>query len=373
VHDPRVDAFADVLIRHSLALQPGEKVFLESFDMPPAVVAVLTRRIAEAGGLPFVETRHNAVLRELYRHGSEEQMRLTGGLELTRMREMDCYLGLRGAENSTELSDVPAERMRLYQQHWWTPVHIEERCNHTRWVVMRWPTASMAQSAGMSTEAFEDFYFRVCTMDYAAMARAVEPLAERLRRANTVRLTAPATDTDLRFSIEGIPVIPCVGHRNIPDGECFTAPVRDSVEGRIGFNAVSVYQGKVFENIRFAFRKGRIVEATSSDTEALNTILDVDAGARYVGEFSLGFNPYILHPMRDTLFDEKIAGSLHFTPGNAYEEADNGNRSQVHWDLVLIQRPEYGGGDVYLDDELIRRDGEFLPEDLQPLNRANFE
>ena len=367
MHDPRVDAFADVLIRHSLELQPGDKVLLETFDMDPAVVAVLTRRIAEAGGIPLVETRHNAVLRELYATSTAEQMQLIGGLELARMREMDCYIGLRGASNASELSDVPTERMRNYQTHWWTPVHSEERCTNTRWVVLRWPTPSMAQSAEMSTLAFEDFYFEVCTMDYAALAQAVEPLAERMRRTKTVRLTGPGTD--LRFSIEGIPVIPCVGHRNIPDGECFTAPVRDSVEGTISFNTVTVYRGQVFEGIQFTFKAGKIVQAVASDSEAVNTILDTDEGARYIGEFAIGFNPYILHPMRDTLFDEKIAGSIHLTPGNAYEVADNGNRSEVHWDLVLIQRPEYGGGEMYFDDELVRRDGEFVSEELHGLNR----
>jgi aminopeptidase len=224
----------------------------------------------------------------------------------------------------------------------------------------------MAQQAGMSTEAFEDFYFDVCTLDYSNMERAMQPLKRRMEAADRVRITGPGTD--LSFSIRDIPVIPCSGDRNIPDGECFTAPLRDSVEGQIQFNTVSLYQGKVFENIRLQFREGRIVEATASDTPALNAILDSDEGARFIGEWSLGFNPFIREPMRDTLFDEKIDGSLHLTPGNAYEVADNGNRSEVHWDMVLIQRPEYGGGEITFDGEVIRRDGRFVPEDLHGLN-----
>lgn len=364
--DPRVIRLAEILVSHSVRVQAGERVLIEAFDMAPEVVALLVERVAAAGGLPLVETRANRVLRALYRTATDEQMELIGGLELARMKAVQGYIGVRGTENSTELSDVPAEQMRRYQRHWWKPVHIEQRCSHTKWVVLRWPTPSMAQQAGMSTAAFEDFYFDACTLDYARLAEAVQPLKERMEAAREVRLLGPGTD--LRFSIEGIPVVPCVGLRNIPDGECFTAPVRESIEGTIAFNTVSVYQGKTFENIRLTLREGKIVDATASDTAALNEILDADAGARYVGEWSIGFHPRILHPMRDTLFDEKIAGSIHFTPGNAYEVADNGNRSEVHWDMVLIQRPEYGGGEIRFDGETIRRDGLFVVPELEGLN-----
>jgi aminopeptidase len=144
--------------------------------------------------------------------------------------------------------------------------------------------------------------------------------------------------------------------------------VKDSVEGELTFNAPSIYQGTAFDGIQLKFKRGKIVEASSNETKKLNKILDSDTGARYIGEFSLGFNPRVFQPMRDILFDEKIAGSFHFTPGQAYEEADNGNRSQVHWDMVSIQRPDYGGGEIYFDGKLIRRNGEFLPKQLRSLN-----
>jgi aminopeptidase len=364
--DPRVQQLAEVLVRHSVRVQPGDKVLLEAFDIPPEATCCVVRALAEAGAIPVVETRHYRVLRELFMNATEAQMKLIGGLELARMREMDGYIGLRGSLNVTEHADVPPERMALYQRHWWKPAHTEQRCSHTRWVVLRWPSPSMAQSAEMSTDAFEDFYFRVCCFDYAKLERAVEPLKERMLRTRTIRLVGPGTD--LTLDKGEINVIPCTGRRNIPDGECFTAPIRDRVNGTIVFNTVSVYQGKTFENIRLTLKEGRVVEATASDTAALNAILDSDEGARYVGEFSLGFNPQILHPMRDTLFDEKIAGSIHFTPGAAYEVADNGNRSEVHWDMVLIQRPEYGGGEIYFDGELVRKDGLFVTDDLAGLN-----
>jgi aminopeptidase len=369
--DPRFDKLADVLIHHSTKLQPGERVLLETYDAPPEIVARLVERITAVGAIPLVETRHNKVLRALYRTATEEQMRLTGELELARMKRMDAYIGLRGAENSTELADVPAEKMRLFAAHWWKPVHSEQRCTHTKWVVLRCPTPAMAQQAGMSTEAFEEFYFNVCTLDYGRMARAIVPLKERMEAAGQVRITGPGTD--LTFSIHGIPAIPCGGDRNIPDGECFTAPVRESVEGQIQFNCPTIYQGKPFENVCLQFRSGKVVAATASDTAGLNAILDSDEGARYIGEWSIAFNPFIREPMRDILFDEKIDGSFHFTPGNAYEIADNGNRSEVHWDMVMIQRPEYGGGEILLDGEVIRRDGRFVPEDLRGLNPDNLK
>jgi aminopeptidase len=247
---------------------------------------------------------------------------------------------------------------------------LDQRVNKTKWVVLRWPTPSMAQMAGMSTEAFEDFFFRVCTLNYSKMEGAMKPLAALMNDTDRVRIIGPGTD--LNFSIRGIATVACSGQHNIPDGEVFTCPVRDSVQGHIQFNAPTIYQGTAFDSIKLGFKNGRITDATGNNTARINEILDTDEGARFIGEFALGFNPFILEPMRDILFDEKIAGSFHFTPGQAYENADNGNRSQVHWDLVCIQRPEYGGGEIYFDDKLIRKDGEFVLEELKGLNPENL-
>ncbi len=365
--DPRHQKLADLLIHYSLELKPGEKVYIEAFDVPSSFVEVLIDRAAAAQAIPLVSTRSNAVLRSLYLNATEEQMKLMGEVDLHLMKAVDAYIGVRGADNTSELSDVPVERMKLYQTHYWVPVHSEVRIRQKRWVVLRYPSPSMAQMAGMSTAAFEGFYYDVCTLDYGKMAQAVEPLRELMERTDRVRLVGPGTD--LRFSIRGIPAVPCVGDRNIPDGELFTAPVKDSVEGTIRFNTPTLHHGVTYENVALEFRQGRIERATASgNVDRLNQVLDSDEGARYVGEFSLGFNPYVLEPMKDTLFDEKIAGSLHLTPGMAYEEADNGNRSEVHWDMVLIQRPEHGGGEVWFDDRCIRKDGLFVVPELEGLN-----
>ena len=368
MNDPRISRLAETLIDHSCRLQAGEKVLIEVFDLPDAsLVCRLIELASERGGLPLVSWKNNTVLRSLYRCGTEQNISLIGSLERERMQQMDAYIGVRGASNCNEFADVPAEKMDLYQKFWWQPVHTEIRVPATKWVVLRYPTASMAQSARMSSEAFEDLYFNVCTADYATMAANQEPLKERMTVADRVRITGPGTD--LTFSIKGIPVVPCSGERNIPDGEVFTAPVRDSVNGTIAFNTPSLYQGTVFDGIRFEFEKGKIVEAAcNNDPARLNAILDSDEGSRYVGEWSLGCNNQLHQPMLDALFDEKIGGSFHLTPGQAYEEADNGNRSRVHWDLVLIQTPEYGGGEIWFDDELVRKDGRFVPSELQGLN-----
>ena len=282
------------------------------------------------------------------------------------MEEAQCYIGLRGTHNSTEMADVPQEKMKLYQKHILKPVHLEVRVPNTKWVVLRWPSAGMAQQAHMSTEGFEDFYFDVCTVDYAAMAEQMKPLEERMKNAGDVHISGPGTD--LKFSVKDIPAVGCAGEYNIPDGEVFTAPVKDSGEGTLSVNTPSLYQGTVFDNIVLEFSKGKIVKATANHTEKIDSILDSDEGARYIGEFAIGFNPKVLEPMMDILFDEKIAGSFHFTPGNAYDDADNTNRSEVHWDLVTIQRPEYGGGEIWFDGELIRKDGLFVTDDLAGLN-----
>jgi aminopeptidase len=366
--DPRFTRLAELLVKHSTKVQPGDKVLVEAFDIPTDFTVALIRAIADAGGEPLISTYHVPVMRALYSAATETQMQTIGRIEKERMESVQCYIGVRGSNNITEMSDVPKEKMALYEKYWWNPVHSETRVKKTRWVVLRWPSASMAQAAGMSTEAFEDFYFRVCAeVDYAQMEAAQQPLKALLDKTDRIHIKGPGTD--LTFSKKGINTVICSGESNVPDGECFTCPVKDSVNGVLQYNCETLYRGTVFNNIRLVFKDGKIVEATAdSETAKLNEILDADEGARYIGEWSLAFNPHIMKPMKDILFDEKIAGSFHFTPGQAYEEADNGNRSQVHWDMVCIQRPEYGGGEIYFDDVLVRKDGIFVLPELEGLN-----
>ena len=367
--DPRYAKLASLLVKYSVELKKNDRILLDMIDVPDEFVIQMMRAVRQAGAIPLVETRHTRISREIMRQTNPAHAALTSEIELARMKKMQAYIAVRGADNANESADVDGGLMSLFSKAM-RPVH-NYRVNKTRWCVLRWPTPSMAQAANMSTEAFEDFYFDVCTMNYPKMARAMIPLQKLMNRTDRVHLKSPGTD--LQFSIKGIGSLLAEGKRNIPDGEVFSCPVKNSVQGVIRYNTPTIYAGTKFENVQLEFKDGCIVRATSNNTKRLNEIFDTDAGARYVGEFSLGFNPYILNPMCDILFDEKIAGSLHFTPGQAYEQADNGNRSAVHWDMVLIQRPEWGGGEVWFDGRLIRKDGLFLPKELRPLNPKNLK
>jgi aminopeptidase len=343
-------------------------VLIHAFDIPEDAVAEVVRVAQSKGAQVAVRLESNVVKRQLMLGMTEQNAATIATIEKAEMQEMTAYIALRGSHNYAESSDVPGEIQSMWQKVYSIPVVFQTRIPNTKWVALRWPTPGMAQQANMSTAAFEKFYFDVCTLDYGKMAEACKPLQDLMNRTDRVRITSPGTD--FSFSIKDIGAVPCTGERNIPDGECFSAPVKESINGVVQFNTVSLYQGTEFSDIRYVIKNGRIEEATAgSNTEKINQILDTDEGARYFGEWSLGFNPYVLHPMKDTLFDEKIAGSFHFTPGNAYDPpGGNGNKSAIHWDTVLIQRPEYGGGEIYFDDVLIRKDGLFVLPELQPLN-----
>lgn len=370
--DQRIEILAKNLVTYSCRVEKGERVLIESLgEESKLLVKAIVKEVYKAGGYPIVTLKDQSVTRELLKGMTLEQAELMAKFELERMKEMDAYIAIRGTENASELSDIESSKMKIYSDYFMKPVHLSERVNNTKWVVLRYPNNSMAQLANTSLETFEDFYFNVCNLDYSKMSRAMDSLTALLDRTDKVRIIAQGTD--ISFSIKDIPSVKCCGLRNIPDGEVYTAPVKDSINGTISYNTPSVYQGTTFETIKFKFENGKIVEATANDTDRLNEILDTDEGARYVGEFAIGVNPYILKPMKDTLFDEKIAGSIHFTPGQAYKLADNGNHSAIHWDLVLIQRPDFGGGEIWFDDVLIRKDGIFVIEELEVLNPENLK
>lgn len=366
--DPRYQQLAEQVVGYSVRVQPGEHVNLRMQDIPDAMVVELIRAVRAAGGIPHVDISHSVISRELTMGATEEQYALLGRYRLQRAQDMQVHICFYADYNSFESADVPANRMQLVSRH--LKAAGDLTCNKRKWTVLAWPTPGMAQAAGMNTEAFEDFYFRCCLADYAAMKEKALKLKALMEATDKVRIIGPGTE--LEFSIKGIPAIPCCGDCNVPDGEVYTAPVRDSINGVITYTAPSIYHGIPFDGVRFRFEKGRIVEAScNGDNAKLNALLDTDEGARYIGEFALGINPHILHPMRDILFDEKIAGSFHLTPGQAYEEAPNGNESAIHWDLVCIQRPEYGGGEIWFDDRLIRKDGLFTDPEFALFNAKN--
>ncbi len=368
--DPRVEKLARVLVRYSTRVGAGDRVLIEANDGGEDLVRALVREVYATGGAPFVWLGNSEIERELALGCTEEQLKLRCEADAMLMSRMQATIRFSAIRNDSELADVPPERMELFARLYDDPIFDAIQKSGVRWCVLRYPTPAMAQAAGMSMEGFRDFFYEVCTMDYARMDAAMDPLKALMERTDRVHIVGPGTD--LRFSIAGLPAIKCAGDCNIPDGEIYTAPVRDSVEGVIRYNAPSIQDGFTYEGVELTFERGRIVKAVANDTVRINKVFDMDAGARYVGEFALGVNPFISKPMKNALFDEKIAGSFHFTPGMSYDDCFNGNRSALHWDLVCIQTPEMGGGEIWFDDVLVRRDGRFVPEELQCLNPENL-
>lgn len=363
--DPRIEIFAKKLVNYCCNLKKDEKVLISAVesDCYPLVRQII-KEVYKVGAYPYVKLENMSINRELQMGCRKEQMDFANKHELEFIKGMDAFIGIRGFSNIAELSDVPSEKTRICIES--GKAVSEERVNNTKWVACRFPNYSIAQLAGMSLEKYEDLYFDICNMDYEKMSLAMDNLVELMEKTDRVRITGQGTD--ISFSIKGIKAIKCDGKVNIPDGEVFTAPVRDSVNGYITFNLPSIYQSTTFENIYLKFEKGKIVEATSNYTEKLNDILDIDNGARYLGEFSFGLNPLLTKSTNDGSIDEKISGSIHITPGACYDEASNGNHSKIHWDLVLAQSEEYGGGEIYFDDVLIRKNGIFVHKSLECLN-----
>ena len=360
---------AQNLVNYSCKLKKGEKIMIEACDVPDDFLQILLNEIHKVGAYPFLIRKSAEIHKQTLQNMNEEYANLMKNYMLPVMKDMDAYISIRGINNKFELCDVNEENIKIFSKHYQDEV-VEERVNNTKWVILNYPTSALAQEAGLSTSAFKEYFFSVCNLDYAQMDRAMDALKQLMEKTDKVRIVGPKTD--LTFSIKGMNAIKCSGQCNIPDGEIYTAPIKNSVNGTICYTIPSIYDGKRFDDICLKFENGKIVEATSSNTAGLNFILDTDEGARYVGEFALGVNPFIKKPMLDILFDEKMFGSFHFTPGRCYEDANNGNESSIHWDMVCCQTKEYGGGEIYFDDVLIRKDGIFTLPELKDLNYGNL-
>ncbi len=369
--DSRLKLLAEKLVNYSCSLKKGEKILIEaSHKVDENFIAEIVKNVYKVGGLPFVKIYSGIVGRAMAIGTTQEREEAKCKYDLPQMDDMNAYISI-GVGNSFESSDVPRERLDLVNKYYNVPVHFNSRVPKTKWVLLLFPSPLYAQQARMSTEAFEDFYLKVCTLDYEKMNKAMDPLAELMRKTDKVRIVAK--NTDLTFSIKGIGAVKCAGEFNIPDGEVFSAPVKDSVNGQIEYNIPVLSDNGIQHNrINLTFQNGKIIKATSDSEEDINKIFDIDEGARYVGEFAIGVNPYIEKPMLNILYDEKIKGSIHFTPGSCYDDCSNGNKSAIHWDLIQVQTEEYGGGEIYFDDVLIRKDGRFVIDELMGLNPENL-
>ena len=358
---------AEKLVNYSCKVKEGENVLIEYSDCSEYFIKCIVQEVFKAKAHPFVKNVNRILKKEILTSGDEELFKLMESFDMEVMKKMDAVILVCGEENVYEYKNIPSSQMKLYRKIYHD--HTELRVSK-KWVLLKYPTYGFAQSSGMSTDEFTEHFFKVCNLDYAKMGNAMDNLSKRMSSADKVRIIAK--DTDLTFSIKGIPNIKCCGECNIPDGELYTAPVKDSINGKITFNIPVTYSGVRHDNICLNFENGKIVNATSSNTEHLNEILDTDGGSRYMGEFSFGVNPYIENPILDILFDEKMCYSIHMAVGCSYDDAYNGNKSAVHWDLIQSHKECYGGGEIYFDGELIRKNGLFIPSDLLALNPENL-
>lgn len=371
MRDPRLTELAKLLLTHSLRIQPGEIFGIRSGVAAKPLMKELMLEAHKLGAVPYLQLQDEELMRLFYGFIDPDQPEAAQAIlaqEVAWEREKWAHwagiVAIGVEENDAELSAADPRAINLYRAatKQIRDIMIDER----RWVYLHWPTKADAQKAGMCYDDFFEFFLRAALVDYEKMGRDMRPLVELMQKTDRVRITGPGTD--LAFSIRGIPVIPCYGDSNIPDGEVFTAPVRESVNGVLQYNTPLHESGRRYENPRFVFRNGKIVEATcGNDTAGLNKLLDTDEGARYIGEFAIGVNNAVNSPIGNTLYDEKIGGSFHFTPGCAYADAFNGNKSALHMDIVCMQAAPYGG-EIAFDGEVIRRDGLFLPGELQGLN-----
>ncbi|HAJ57152.1 MAG TPA: aminopeptidase [Candidatus Omnitrophica bacterium] len=363
--DPRVEKLADILVNYSAKVRRGDVVIIDfSGTRPLPLVKEIYKRCLK-NGAKYVEYNFSeeSLVKTFYDVAGSEQLAYFPKHRLDAMKKATVYIGISGTENVQNYANVALHKM-VKREKVLRPI-VNRRVDFTRWVITRYPTNGLAQDAKMSLDEFEDFYFKACNIDWSDFSGKITYLWKMVQKAEDVHIKS--SDTDLRFSIKGIPAIKSEGLRNMPDGEVFTSPVKNSVQGHITYNTPSLYHGKEFNGVRLEFKDGRIIKAgaQAGSNDELNKIFDTDKGARFVGEFAFGLNRNIVKPMKNILFDEKIVGSIHFTPGNAYKDADNGNRSSIHWDLVKILR---GDGEVYLDGKLIQKDGKFITKELKGLN-----
>lgn len=364
---PYLSTFAELVVSHSLQVKPGEHVLVEGIDMAPEVLVQIGEAIRKKGAMPHFLHKHQEVMKLMAETYTDEDYQRLASQELELMKCCQAFIGLRQPEPAIMRNLTSEQRSRILK-HYLQPVHYQYRNHHLRWVYFRWPSEHLIASSGMTSTDFTNQYFRATLVDYERFGAAMKPLAELIDKTKEVTILH-SNGTNLTFQLGNYGSYVSDGRKNLPDGEVFTAPVKESVEGTITFNIPSTYYGHHFEEVTLRFEQGKVAEAWASEqTDALLSILNTDEGARYIGEFAFGLHPLIHQPIDDILFDEKMYGSIHIALGNAYPVSDNGNRSAIHWDLIQSHRPDSGGGKIIFDGQTIQEDGVFQHPDLQILN-----
>lgn len=353
--DPRIEKLADILVNYSTRVQKGDHVLIRSAPLARPLVEEVYRLAVRNGAFPLVRLSFDSLAEIYYQEASDQQLDYLNPISKFEVENAQVIISIHAPENSRTLTaSDPAKLRRASITN--RPVQEHIMKGGVRWVLCNYPTPSLAQDADMSLGAYADFLFAATNIDWRAASDMMHRIKERFDRAEEVRIVGP--QTDLRFSIAGRPGIVCDGRYNMPDGEVFYAPVEDSVEGTIYYELPAIYAGREVNGIRLTFKDGRVVDASATHgEELLQQLLNADEGARRLGEFGIGCNYGIKRHTKDILFDEKIGGTVHLALGAAYPESGGTNHSAIHWDMVKDLRH---GGELYLDGELVQKDGRFL-------------
>jgi len=353
--DPRWQQLADILVNYSTGVKKGDRVLITMMEIDtfPLARSVYAAAI-NAGGLPFVEFQSAYLERDLMKHGSKEQVDWICEMQTGGMEWADVYVGLRGARNPNEFIDIDAKTLSAHKKAMGKVSAM--RNDLTRWVLVRVPNESFAQQASSSLDEMMAFFFNATLRDWAAETERWQEINRVFQSAETVRITG--YHTDITFSTKGRIYEVADGHKNMPDGEIFTAPVDDSAEGHIYFEFPGVYMGQLVHGITLEFNKGLVVKATAEQNEELLIqLLEMDEGSRRLGEFGVGVNFGIDRFSYDILYDEKIGGTIHLALGRAYAECNGINQSALHWDIIKDLRQE---GEIFLDGKKIFEKGGYL-------------
>ena len=366
MRDPRAQNLARILVGYSTEVKEGEVVSIDGESAAEPLLAAVYEEVLKAGAFPIVNMSLEGQAATYFKHASDRQIEWVSPVSQWLVENADVRIAVGASTNTRELSAVPPERQTKRQSAMGKLMarSMERSADGSfRWCYTLFPTSAYASEAEMSLADYEDFYYGACLATDGDPLTAWQRASEQTRRLagwiqgrSEVHVTAPGTD--IRLGIESRTFIPCVGDRNMPDGEFFTGPVEDSVEGEVSFHLPAVIAGREVAGVRLRFESGRVIDATAErGEEFLIKLLDTDDGARRLGELGIGTNYGIDRGTREVLLDEKIGGTVHMAVGRSYPESGGVNESAVHTDLVCDLR---GGGRIEVDGEALQVDGKFV-------------
>lgn len=366
MHDPRVENLAKILVNYSVKVKPGDWVLINANVQALPLAREVLRQVLRAEGRPTLEFDDDEAGEIFYKEASDEVLEWISPIDTKLFEEVDVIINLRAATNTRQLSQVDPQRQSRRQKsrrRLFETFMRRAAEGSLRWVLTEFPCPALAQDADMSLREFEDFVYAATYADQPDPVQAWQRVfAEQERLVNWLRgkeqVVLRGPNVDLTLSVRGRAFINCAGDKNMPDGEIFTGPVEDSANGWVRFTYPAIYGGREVEGVELEFKDGQVVNAHAKKNEAfLLSMLDTDAGARYIGEFAIGTNYAIQRFTRRILYDEKIGGSFHLALGAGYPETGSRNQSAIHWDFICDLRQD---SQILVDGELFYKDGAFV-------------